>query len=149
MDEKDRQIIRELQKDGRLTNHELAERVNLSPSPCLRRLRNLEMTGIIQGYMAMIDQKAYGLPITVFIRIRLENHTKDAIQIFEQKVTEFGEIMDCYLMSGDCDYLLRVLVDKLENYEHFIRERLHSIPSIASLDTSFVVGHVKQKREFA
>ncbi|MBL4908040.1 MAG: Lrp/AsnC family transcriptional regulator [Sneathiella sp.] len=149
MDNKDRQIISELQKNGRLTNHELADRVNLSPSPCLRRLRNLENTGVIQGYMAMVDQKAYGLPITVFIRIRLEHHTKETIQIFEQKIEDFDEILDCYLMTGDCDYLLRVLVESLESYEKFIREKIHSIPSIASIDTSFVFGLVKQKRVFA
>lgn len=149
MDQKDRQILRELQKNGRLTNHELAERVNLSPSPCLRRLRNLEKTGVIQGYMAMVDQKAYGLPITVFIRIRLAPHTKETVHIFETKVNDIDEILDCYLMTGDCDYLLRVLVESLEDYERFMREKIHEIPSIASIDTSFVFGMVKQKRVFA
>jgi DNA-binding Lrp family transcriptional regulator len=83
---KDRQIIRELQKDGRLTNQELAERVNLSPSPCLRRVRNLEAEGVITGYTALVDQKAYGLPITVFVRVRLDRHGQDLIKGFEAAV---------------------------------------------------------------
>jgi len=149
MDSKDRQIIRELQRDGRLSNHELAERVNLSPSPCLRRLRNLEKSGVIQGYTALIDQKAYGLPITVFIRIRLEHHSRQAVQTFEENIANIDEILDCYLMTGGADYLLRVIVESLEAYEHFIRDQIHEIPSIASIDTSFAYGTVKQTRVFA
>ena len=149
MDIKDRQIIRELQRDGRLSNHELAERVNLSPSPCLRRLRNLEKSGVIQGYTALIDQKAYGLPVTVFIRIRLEHHSRQAVEVFEDSIARIDEILDCYLMTGDCDYLLRVIVESLEVYENFIREKIHKIPAIASIDTSFAYGVVKQTRVFA
>lgn len=149
MDEKDRQIIRELQRDGRLTNNELAERVNLSPSPCLRRLRNLEKSGVIQGYAALIDQKAYGLPVTVFIRIRLQHHTQEAVQAFETHVGRLEEVLDCYMMTGDSDYLLRVIVESLEAYEDFIRAKIHRIPSIASMDTSFAYGIVKQTRVFA
>ena len=149
MDEKDRQIVRELQLDGRITNHELAERVNLSPSPCLRRLRNLEKSGVIKGYTAVIDQKSYGLPITAFIRIRLGHHSQDAAQVFEEKIEDIGEILDCHLMTGDCDYLLRVVVESLEAYEIFIREKIHRIPSVASIDSSFAYGIVKQKRVFS
>ena len=149
MDAKDRRIIRELQLDGRLTNHELADRVNLSPSPCLRRLRNLEKAGIIQGYTALIDQNAYGLPITVFVRIRLEHHSRESVQTFEQHITRIDEILDCYLMTGGSDYLLRIIVESLEAYETFIREKIHLIPSIASIDTSFAYGIVKQTRVFA
>ena len=149
MDAKDQQIIRELQLDGRLTNNELAERVNLSPSPCLRRLRNLEKSGVIQGYTALVDQAAYGLPITVFIRIRLEHHNKEAVQSFERHINRIDEVLDCYLMTGDSDYLLRVIVESLASYEDFIREKIHRIPSIASIDTSFAYGTVKQNRAFA
>ncbi len=149
MDEKDRRIIRELQLDGRLTNHELAERVSLSPSPCLRRLRNLEKSGTIQGYTALVDQKAYGLPITVFIRIRLETHSQDSVQTFEQHINQIDEILDCYLMTGGIDYLLRVIVKSLEAYEDFIREKIHCIPAVASIDTSFAYGVVKHTRVFA
>lgn len=149
MDKIDRQIIRELQLDGRLSNHELAERVNLSPSPCLRRMRNLEEAGIIKGYTALIDQKAYGLPITVFIRIRLEHHSQESVHDFEQAVLRIDEILDCFLMTGDSDYLLRVIVESLEDYELFIRKKIHKIPCIASIDTSFAYGLVKQARVYS
>jgi len=148
MDAKDRQIIRELQKDGRLTNQELAERVNLSPSPCLRRVRNLEAEGVIKGYTALVDQKAYGLPITVFIRIRLERHSEEVVKTFEAALGRIHEVLDCYLLAGGDDYLLRVIVASLEAFEDFIRRRIHAIPGIASIDTSFAYGVVKQTRVF-
>tara|TARA_R110002012_G_scaffold322025_2_gene553880 strand:+ start:71319 stop:71882 length:564 start_codon:yes stop_codon:yes gene_type:complete len=148
MDIKDRQIIRELQKDGRLSNQDLAERVNLSPSPCLRRLRNLEAEGVITGYTALVDQKACGLPITVFIRIRLERHSDEGVRIFEQQIGRIEEVLDCYLLAGGDDYLLRVLTHSLEAYEDFIRRRIHAIPGIASIDSSFAYGVVKQTRVF-
>ncbi len=146
MDSKDQQILRELQKNGRLSNAELAERVDLSPSPCLRRLRNLEQSGIIEGYTAIVNQKAYGLPITVFVQIRLNHHSSSAAQAFERNIRKIDEIIDCHLMTGDTDYLLRVVVPSLEDYETFIRERIHPIPSIASINTSFAYGVVKQSR---
>lgn len=149
MDKKDQHIIRELQQNGRLTNNELADRVNLSPSPCLRRVRNLERAGIITGYGAIVDQVAYGLPVTVFVRIRLEHHNKEAVQVFEEHVNRIDEILDCYLMTGGNDYLLRVIIRNLEDYEVFIREKIHQIPSISSIDTSFAYGTVKQNRAFA
>lgn len=149
MDSKDRQIIRELQQNGRLTNNELAERVNLSPSPCLRRLRNMEKSGIIRGYTALVDQKAYGLPITVFVRIRLEHHSQEAVTTFERNILDMEEVLECHLMTGDVDYLLHVIVESLETYETFIRQKIHRIPSIASIDTSFAYGVVKQNRVFA
>ena len=149
MDSKDRQIIRELQQNGRLTNNELAERVNLSPSPCLRRLRNMEKSGVIRGYTALVDQKAYGLPITVFVRIRLEHHSQETVTTFERNILDMEEVLECHLMTGDVDYLLHVIVESLETYETFIRQKIHRIPSIASIDTSFAYGVVKQNRVFA
>ncbi len=146
MDDKDRQILRQLQMDGRLTNQELADRVHLSPSPCLRRLRNLEASGIIQGYTAIIDQKAYGLPITVFVRIRLERHSRESVATFERMISDIDEVMDCYLMTGDADYLLRVVVESLEAYEAFIRDKIHDIPMIAAIDTSFAYGLIKRAK---
>ena len=146
MDEKDQHILRELQRHGRLSNAELAERVNLSPSPCLRRLRMLEKSGVIEGYAAIVNQKAYGLPITVFIQIRLDHHSRQAAQGFERRIMAVDEVMDCHLMTGDTDYLLRVVVKSLEAYEAFIRDRIHPIPSIASINTSFAYGMVKQSR---
>lgn len=148
MDDKDRQIIRALQADGRLSNQDLAERVNLSPSPCLRRLRLLEEAGVIRGYTALVDQKAYGLPITVFLRIRLDRHGEPVIKVFEQAIGRIDEVLDCFLLAGGDDYLLRVIVASLEAYEDFMRRKIHAIPGIASIDTSFAYGVVKQTRVF-
>ena len=144
MDAIDHLIIRELQRDGRLTNQDLAERVNLSPSPCLRRVRILEEEGIIRGYAALVDQRLYGLPLTAFVRIRLDRRAKDIVQNFEDRVATTDEIQDCYLMTGDADYLLRVVVESLEAYETFVRSKLHDLPGIASIETSFAYGTVKQ-----
>lgn len=148
MDKKDYQIIQELQKNGRLSNQELAERVNLSPSPCLRRLRNLEKSGVISGYTAIVNQKLYGLPITIFVQIKLDMHNKETSLTFEKSVQEIDEIIDCYMMTGACDYLLRVLIKDLDHYEKFVRNRLHNIPGVASMETAFAYGTVKQKHDF-
>lgn len=143
MDKKDLQILNQLQLDARLSNHELAQRVNLSPSPCLRRVRQLERAGVIRGYTAIVDQQALGLPITVFIRIALERHDTATVGEFERRIRDIDEIMDCFLMTGQRDYLLRVVASSLEGYERFIREVIHTIPGIASIDTSFAYGVVK------
>ncbi|MXN48684.1 winged helix-turn-helix transcriptional regulator [Shinella kummerowiae] len=148
MDEKDQQIVAALQDNGRLTNQELSERVNLSPSPCLRRVRLLEESGVIKGYTAVVDEATYGLPITAFVRIRLERHTQAAVAAFERKVRDIDAIIDCYVMTGDADYLLRVLVESLQDYESFVRTRLHMIEGIASIDTSFAYGTVKRATRF-
>lgn len=143
MDSKDRQILQELQADGRLTNQELSERVNLSPSPCLRRLRLMEEQGVITGYTALVDQKAWGLPVTVFIRIKLERHGDDAVQAFERAIIGMPQVMDCWLMTGRSDYLLRVVAADLDDYERLVRRELQRVPGIASIDTSFAYGSVK------
>jgi DNA-binding Lrp family transcriptional regulator len=148
VDDIDLRIIRELQTDGRLSNQELADRVRLSPSPCLRRVRRLEEAGLIRGYTAMVDQVAYGLPITVFVRIRLERHTAEAVAVFEEHVALIEHIQDCYLMAGSSDYLLRVVIESLEAYERLVRDRVHAIPGIASIESSFAFGSVKQSRTY-
>jgi Lrp/AsnC family leucine-responsive transcriptional regulator len=116
MDAKDRQIIRTLQSDGRMTNQDLAEAVNLSPSPCLRRVRNLESKGVIQGYSADVDAAAYGLSITVFVRVKLERHNEVDVQNFEKRVRMIDEVLECHVMTGAMDYQLRVLVPDLDAY---------------------------------
>ena len=148
MDNKDRQIIRALQADGRMTNLELAAKVNLSPSPCLRRLRNLEKSGAILGYNAEVDAKLYGLPVTVFVQVRLARHTEEEVLNFENSIKNIGQVLECFIMTGQSDYLLRVVVADLDDYEHFVRKHLHSIGSIASIDTSFVYGVVKKTTIF-
>ncbi|WP_282095062.1 Lrp/AsnC family transcriptional regulator [Epibacterium ulvae] len=144
MDKIDLKIIRLLQENGRLTNQDLAEAVNLSPSPCLRRTRALEASGVIKGYAAIVDEKAFGLPITVFVQIRLSEHTGPAVQAFEAKIRDIDRILDCYVVTGSDDYILRVLTRDLADYERFVRESLHCIPGIASIDTSFAYGTVKR-----
>ena len=143
MDSKDRQILRELQNNGRLTNQELSERVNLSPSPCLRRVRLMEEQGMIKGYTALVDPKAWGLPVTVFIRLKLERHSDEAVNVFEQAISAMPKVMDCWLMTGRSDYLLRVIAADLDDYERFVRRELQRVPGIASIDTSFAYGSVK------
>ncbi|MFK7888129.1 MAG: Lrp/AsnC family transcriptional regulator [Gammaproteobacteria bacterium] len=148
MDDKDRQIIRALQHNGRITNQDLAELVNLSPSPCLRRVKNLEEKGVIRGYSAQVDAKAYGLPITVFVRIRLERHNEADVQNFESRIGMIDEVQECHVLTGAMDYQLRVVVSDLDAYEHFIRRRIQQIGGIASIDTSFVYGTVKTTSVF-
>ncbi|TCT12521.1 AsnC family transcriptional regulator [Tepidamorphus gemmatus] len=139
----DRRIIRELQADGRITNQALAERVGLSPSPCLRRLRRLEEAGVIRGYTALIDQEAYGLPINVFASVKLTRQTEDALAEFDAAVKRWDEVLDCFLMTGTRDYLLRIAVDSLEAYERFLRTRLTRLACVGSIESSFALGIVK------
>ncbi len=148
MDDKDRQIIRALQRNGRMTNQDLAAEVNLSPSPCLRRLKNLEAGGAIRGYSVDVDTKAYGLPVNAFVRVSLERHTEDAVRQFETRIKAIDEVLECYVMTGLSDYLLRVVVADLDHYETFVRKRLHPVGGIGSIDTSFVYGTVKKTGVF-
>lgn len=148
MDAIDRNIIRTLQQNGRLSNQELADKVGLSPSPCLRRIRNLEKSGVLTGYTALIDQDKYGLPLTVFVHIRLERHSDESIKEFEAGIGRLDQIMECYLMTGRSDYLLHVLAKDLKDYEIFVRDKISTIPGIAGIDSSFVFGQVKKKTTF-
>ena len=147
MDAKDRHILRELQRDGRLTNAELAERVNLSPSPCLRRVRNLEKAGVIDRYVAIIDREAAGYPVTAFVQVTLARHDREVVDGFEKRVRETPQILTCHLMTGSSDYLLQIVVAGLDAYEEFMRETLHTTPGIATINTSFVYGTVKDTVE--
>ncbi|GGH34853.1 hypothetical protein GCM10010973_27780 [Cribrihabitans marinus] len=131
-----------------MTNLDLAAEVNLSPSPCLRRLRLLEKSGAITGYSVDVDAKAYGLPVTVMVRISLERHNEDLVRHFEAQMKSIPEVLECFVMTGLSDYLLRVVVSDLEGYERFVRDRLHPIGGISSIDTSFVYGVVKRTHVF-
>lgn len=144
----DRKILRTLQRNGRITNLDLAAEVNLSPSPCLRRLRNLESNGAIKGYSVNVDPKIYGLPLEVMVQIRLDKHIKETVVHFETRMRDIPEVLECFVMTGPSDYLLRVVVSDLEDYERFVRERLHPIGGIGSIDTSFVYGVVKRTNIF-
>jgi len=148
MDAIDRKIVRALQRDGRMSNRELADHVGLSPSPCLRRLKLLEQSGVIRGYHAEVDAQRYGLPITVFIRIRLARHDEETVNAFEAKVRANDNIVESHVMTGESDYLLRVMVADLPHYERFVRRELQRIGGIASIDTSFAYGMVKRRSAF-
>lgn len=148
MDRIDKKIIRELQQDARLTNQELSERVGLSPSPCLRRVRQLEKKGVLTGYTALIDQAKCGLPINVFVSVKMTVSSEEMIRKFEAGVQDSDEIIECYLMTGNRDYLLHVVSESLETYEKFIRETLTKLPGIGSIDSAFAYGRVKSKRVY-
>jgi len=146
MDAIDRKIVRVLQQDGRISNQDLADRVGLSPSPCLRRVRNLEKAGVLKGYTAIVDQEKYGLPVDVFVSISLESQRDEALEAFERAIMRLDEVMECYLMTGSRDYLLRVVCDGLKSYERFTREHLATLPGIRSIESSFALGRVKVGR---
>ncbi len=144
MDAIDRKIIRALQQDARLTNQDLAALIGLSASPCLRRVRKLEQDGILSGYTALVDQEKFGLPINVFVNIRLEKPSTDTIRAFEVAIENIDAVVECYLMTGNRDYLLRVVSSDLKSYEHLVRDRLTTIPGVLSLESSFAFGQVKR-----
>ncbi len=147
-DQIDRRIIRELQADGRLTNNELSKRVNLSPSPCLRRTKRLEQEGLITGYTANIDQAMYGLPISTFVSIRLEKQNEENLRVFEREISKVEEVVECYLMTGGFDYLLRIVTDSLKSYEMTLKRKITNIPGIASIESSFALDIVKRSNIF-
>jgi Lrp/AsnC family leucine-responsive transcriptional regulator len=142
LDEIDRRILEEIQRDGRISNQDLSERVGLSPSPCLRRLRQLEAAGVVSRYVALVAPEAVGLGVTAFVRIRLESQDDRHLARFEAAVAEFPEVMECYLMTGEADYQLRVIVGSLGEFEDFLRHRLTRIEGIAQVTTSFALRPV-------
>jgi Lrp/AsnC family leucine-responsive transcriptional regulator len=146
MDNIDKKIVRELQLNARITNEELAEKVNLSPSPCLRRVKKLENSGILKGYTAVVDQVLCGLSMNVFLSVRLEKPDKQIMQNFENAVSQLDEVLECYLMTGNRDYLLKVISNDLKSYEAFIRDKFSNLPGISSIESSFAFGHVKQQQ---
>lgn len=143
LDAIDRRLLAQLQENGRLTATELAERVGLTTSPCLRRLRLLEEAGVIRGYTALIDQRKVGLPVSVFVSIKLERQGEEALNRFEAAVRRCPEVLECYLMTGPRDYLLRVVASDLADYERFVKETLTRIEGIANIESSFALGQVK------
>ncbi|AMK25976.1 Lrp/AsnC family transcriptional regulator [Sphingobium sp. TKS] len=147
MDALDFRILAELQANGRMSNQELSEKVGLSPSPCLRRLRHLEDRGIISRYVALVDPAAVGLSVTAFVRVRLDRQDDKHLEIFENMVSGFPEVMECYLMSGDADYHLRVLVGSLSEFETFLRAKLTKIAGVAEVKTSFGLRQVVYRTE--
>ncbi|MDH6232124.1 Lrp/AsnC family leucine-responsive transcriptional regulator [Mesorhizobium soli] len=144
LDRIDSKIIAVLQSDGRITLQELADKVGLSPTPCARRLRMMEDEGIIKGYSAIIDQAKIGLPVSAFASIKLERQREEYLDRFAQTVSNWPEVVDCYLMTGQYDYLMRVVVADLAAYEAFLKTKLTRLEGVASIETSFALGQTKR-----
>ncbi|MGO1118941.1 Lrp/AsnC family transcriptional regulator [Rhodovibrionaceae bacterium A322] len=139
----DRKILKVLQTEGRLPNVELAERVGMSPSPCLRRLRQLENDGIISGYSAQVDRRKVGLNVEAFVRVNLERHKDADAKTFVAAVSDMPEVVACYMMAGEMDFLLRVVVADLDAFGQFTRDQLTRVPSVKDVHTSFVIEMAK------
>lgn len=143
IDEIDRKILLALQSDARATSDQLSKKVGLSPSPCARRVRKLEAAGIIKRYVAVVDQVKVGLPISVFASIKLERQREEELDRFAKAVQRWPEIVECYLMTGQRDYILRIVVKDLEAYETFLKQKLTRLEGVASIESSFALGQVK------
>ena len=143
LDEIDRKILMVLQSDGRISLSDLSEKVNLSPSPCLRRIRRLESSGIISRYVAVLDQAKVGLPVSVFVSIKLESQRVEALERFKRVIAKWPEVLECYLMTGPRDYLLRIVAADLGAYERFLKQKLTRIDGVASINSSFALEQTK------
>jgi len=144
IDEIDRKILRILRSDGRISNQKLADSVHLSPTPCWNRVRALEEAGFIEGYAAILSQRALGLPDTVIIEVTLERHDEDMLERFGEALAQLPEVMEASLLTGDYDYLIKVAVAGTEGYERFLRQRLYKIPGIRHSRSTFVLRTLKR-----
>ena len=147
LDTIDRAILHVLQLDGRLSNVNLASEVNLSESACLRRVKLLESAGVIERYSMLVNQTAVGLPGNVFVEISLAQQQQEELDTFERRVLEIPGVMECYLMSGDYDYLLRVVVADTADYEHIHHQHLTRLPGVAKVRSSFALRTVTKAKE--
>jgi Lrp/AsnC family leucine-responsive transcriptional regulator len=143
LDQIDLHILRILQERARITNQELADQVGLSPSPCLRRLRLLEQTRVIQRYVALLDPSALGLGVAVFVEVKLSVKNADAATKFEAAIAEFKEVLECHIVAGDYDYLLRIVAADIPSVRQFIMTDLLAIPGVGETRSSFSLGEVK------
>ena len=143
MDDIDRKILKTLQEDARITNADLADGVGLSPAPCLRRVRALEARGVIRKYVTLLDAGAINLGVAVFVQISLDLQVEDRLEKFERAIMRRPEVLECYLMTGDSDYLLRVVVPDVAAYERFLKDSLTRIEGVAGIKSSFALKQVK------
>ena len=147
LDRLDYRILHQLQNDARITNAELADRIGLSPSPCLRRVRALESAGILKRYVALVDARAVGLPISVVVNVSLRSQERSALVEFETQIQRCPEVMECYLMTGSSDYLLRIVVPDLESYERFLADTLTRIAGVANIQSGLALKQVVYRTE--
>ncbi len=143
LDKYDLSILLELQQDGRVSNRDLAERVGLSPAPCWRRLRNLEQSGVIRQYAALLDPDRIGLSIVAFAHISLDNHHADTVSDFDKAIQATDEVLECYMTSGEYDYMLKIVVRDMAAYEKFFSDVLMQIHGVRNVSTSFAMRHKK------
>lgn len=143
LDAIDRKILVALQENAHATMEEISAKVGLSPSPCARRVRQMEAAGVIRGYVAILDQDKVGLPVSVFASIRLERQREDELDRFAKAISRWPEIVECYLMTGQRDYLLRIVVKDLPAYEAFLKRTLTRLEGVASIESSFALSQVK------
>ncbi|MEX0695371.1 MAG: Lrp/AsnC family transcriptional regulator [Rhodospirillales bacterium] len=141
----DHSILAALQNDGRITNVQLAEQIGLSPSACLRRVQILESRGIITGYAAMIDAASLGRATHIIVAITLERQSEEYLSAFERAVAECPDVMECYLMAGDADYILRLLARDAADYERIHKEHLSRLPGVARIQSSFALRQVVRR----
>jgi len=145
MDAIDKKILRALARQGRLTNAELAEEVGLSASPCWTRVKRLEQAGVIKGYAALLDQAALGLPDTVFIEVMMERHDEAQLRQFEEAVKRVPEILECHLVTGEYDYVIKAAVGGTQGYEKLLRDKLYRLAGVRHTRTSFALRCLKQE----
>jgi Lrp/AsnC family transcriptional regulator, leucine-responsive regulatory protein len=149
IDRYDRRILDELQRDGRISNQELAERIGLSPAPCLRRVRALERSGLIAGYRALLDARQLGLSLMALIHISMDRHTPERFANFDRLVAELPEVMECLLITGqDADYQLKVVVRDMDAFQALLLERITRIEGVSGVHSSFVLRRVVDKTAF-
>ena len=143
IDNYDRQILRLLQQDGRISNQDLADRIGLSPSPCLRRVRALEDAGVIKGYRAQVDAKALGYTLMALIYISMDKHTPDRFEYFEKEISQFSEVLECLLITGqDADYQIKVIVRDMDAFQELLLNRITGIRGVTGVHSSFVLRRV-------
>jgi len=147
LDAIDMRILSVLQNEARMSNVDLADRVGLSPSPCLTRVRALENAKVIDRYVALVNPEAIGLGVSVFIQVTLERQVERSLEAFEKRMHALPEVMECYLMTGDSDYLIRILVANNADVERFIVQKLSAIAGVANIRSSFALKQVKYKTE--
>ena len=145
LDHIDHKILKHLQENARITNADLADKVGLSPTPCLRRLRRLENDGIIKGYHTEVNREALGVNVTVIILVKLEREDDKTLREFENAIKDREEVMECYLVTGKFDYFIRVLIPTLSAYESFLSETILRMPNIATVESSFTLREVTRK----
>ena len=140
----DRKLLEILQRDGRLTNLEIAGRVNLSPSACLRRIRALEAAGVVRRYVALVDPRKVGLGLMAFVNVKLEKRGRMPTEAFARAVKDWPEVLACHSLTGDMDYLLRVQVEDLDHFSRFVMDSLLKHPAVIDVKSSFVLEEVKE-----